>query len=82
MFVADMKRRIGKVEFSIKKRVRGRQRVHGPLPIYPRYLSTEHGIKKSTNTEVQWYGGTQFEIELEKTETLFTIQKDEGIQYK
>lgn len=39
-------------------------------------------LRKAPNTEVQWYGGTQFEIELEKTETLFTIQKDEGIQYK
>lgn len=38
---------------------------------------------QASNTEVQWYGGSsQFEIELEKTETLFTIQKDEGIQYK
>lgn len=32
-------------------------------------------LRKAPNTEVQWYGGTQFEIELEKTETLFTIQK-------
>lgn len=40
-------------------------------------------LRKASNTEVQWYGGSsQFEIELEKTETLFTIQKDEGIQYK